>query len=394
MSAPAPVAVDSFLGVHTGPELLALMLCLEGQRLHPAGMVPLRPASVAALGLEDAALRRLQQLYDHGHRTVAQWLQTPGPVNAVLVRVLGGALHALPTGLGRPFARTVGHAALTDTHLDAGTVARGRACDRLLAGSAWQAELLRGAGLANVVEWTPGVDLTRFRPRPHRAVSPERFVIWSCGRLDPRKGQDLVVAAFKAFLGRHPEALLLTAWQHPVPEMCTPFRSGGVEGLPALRGGSWEVVPWLAAQGIPAPCVVDAGFLPNAHMPRLLEMADVALFTGRAEAEPSGALLECYASAIPCIVAAHTGHRELAQPQWCTPLAADRPLTARPPDVAGTDGWGEASVDDIVEALEQVYQDRAAARARALAASREVTRRGWNLQVRALLALLQELRLR
>ena len=43
-------------------------------------------------------------------------------------------------------------------------------------------------------------------------------VIFSGGKLELRKGQDLVVAAFKIFHARHPDALLISSWQNGWPE--------------------------------------------------------------------------------------------------------------------------------------------------------------------------------
>ena len=39
----------------------------------------------------------------------------------------------------------------------------------------------------------------------------ERFLIFSGGKMELRKGQDIVLAAFKIFARRHPEATLVTA---------------------------------------------------------------------------------------------------------------------------------------------------------------------------------------
>lgn len=384
------IALDAAPGASVGQELTTLMLTLEAHRQQAGSVLPLVPPSPSVAYLEESEKTRLRDLYTVRQPILADWMQpSKAPINATLVRALGRALRGYPTPSVRRFSRQVGFSSLTETALDAAAVARGREHDMLLAGSAWQASLLRSAGLTNVEQWSAGVDVSRFKPRPHASIAPGRFVIWSCARLDWRKGQDLIIAAFKAFQSRHPEALLLTAWQHPIPEMVSPF-GAHMNGLPDLRAGTWQVVPWLASHGIGADSVVDVGLLANPEIPTLLSGVDVALFASRAEAEPSGALLECYASAVPTIVASNTGQAELARPEWCLPVSADRPLRDVPSTVCGTDGWGEVSVDDLVDALEQVYQDRAAARSRALAASREVTRRGWNPQVRSFLRLMHE----
>jgi hypothetical protein len=39
-------------------------------------------------------------------------------------------------------------------------------------------------------------------------------VIFSGGKLEFRKGQDIMVAAFKRFHARHPDSMLMVAWQN------------------------------------------------------------------------------------------------------------------------------------------------------------------------------------
>ena len=56
---------------------------------------------------------------------------------------------------------------------------------------------------------------------PHRALLQRmrgRFVVFSGGKLEHRKGQDVAVAAFRDFQKTHPQLrpLLVTAWYHQV----------------------------------------------------------------------------------------------------------------------------------------------------------------------------------
>ena len=60
--------------------------------------------------------------------------------------------------------------------------------------------------------WTQfiqGVDLPRGRG--------ERFIVYSGGKLEHRKGQDIVVAAFREFVKTHPDAVLATTWHNQWP---------------------------------------------------------------------------------------------------------------------------------------------------------------------------------
>ena len=55
---------------------------------------------------------------------------------------------------------------------------------------------------------------------------PGRFVVFSGGKLELRKGQDIVVAAFRAFVERHPDAVLVNAWHNAWPKLAKSIQVG------------------------------------------------------------------------------------------------------------------------------------------------------------------------
>jgi hypothetical protein len=56
----------------------------------------------------------------------------------------------------------------------------------------------------------------------------------------------------------------------------------------------------------------------------------------------------------------------------------------------GVDGWGESSVDEILEILERIYRDREDARRRGQEAARAMADWDWKKQVPRLTDLLEE----
>ena len=57
-----------------------------------------------------------------------------------------------------------------------------------------------------------GVDTALFNPEPVPRFLKRSFVIFSGGKLENRKGQDIVIAAFRLLLQKYPDALLIAAW--------------------------------------------------------------------------------------------------------------------------------------------------------------------------------------
>ncbi|MEP7345479.1 MAG: tetratricopeptide repeat protein, partial [Gemmatimonadaceae bacterium] len=147
-----------------------------------------------------------------------------------------------------------------DTSFDAAALERARSLDIIVAGSNWNAEVLRAQGLPNVCAIQQGIDATVFHPAPPSGRLNDRFVVFSGGKLEYRKGQDLVIAAFRRFRQRHPEALLMTAWHNHWPQLLSDLSlAGHVQGIPDVQDGSLAIVPWLGANGIPADAVLDIG---------------------------------------------------------------------------------------------------------------------------------------
>ena len=77
----------------------------------------------------------------------------------------------------------------------------------IIAGSHWNEHVLRSNGIVATTTVLQGVDTALFHPGPRSGRFRDRFVIFSGGKLEFRKGQDLVLKAFKCFHQRHEEAL-------------------------------------------------------------------------------------------------------------------------------------------------------------------------------------------
>lgn len=265
------------------------------------------------------------------------------------------------------------------------------AFDQVVAGSTWNGEVLRAQGLGTVVDNIQGVEPALFHPARRRDLFPGRFVIFSGGKLEFRKGQDLVVAAVRAFRQRHPETLLLTAWHTYWP------RSVGVARLaqsPHLTApptvdakGALETERWLAANGLPPESVLILPDVPNGQMPQLLREADAAIFPNRCEGGTNLVAMETMACGVPSLVSANTGHLDLLGAGAGIALARQDAVPSAGAD-DGTEGWGESSVEEIVEGLERVWADRAAARQAALEASAAMHRFSWRNQTGRLLEML------
>lgn len=281
---------------------------------------------------------------------------------------------------GRP---TVGVLALEHANLSAEGVQRARQYALIVTVSRWNETILRRHGIRTTTTVHLGVDTALYHPAPRSNLFPGRFVIFSGGKLEYRKAQDLVLAGFRAFHQRHPEALLVTAWQSPWPDLAQ-FTAGhpGITPPPRAEDGAPDVVAWAALNGIPADAVIALPQTPNVLMPGVVREADVALFPNRCEGGTNMVAMECMACGVPAILSANTGHQDLLRHGIALPL--QRQGVALSPDCDTTE-WGESDVEEIVETLETVWRDRAAAAALGERAARFMARLNWPEQLRLFL---------
>jgi glycosyltransferase involved in cell wall biosynthesis len=312
-SEPLKVAFDWQISSFTGWGVFGLNLALEWAKDPSVEAISLAPLDPRTLGLDPLRMRALKPLIQ---RSLARAPLT----DAIHLHTLGNDFFLdsdAPVGV-----------TFFEKPLSRDAIERARRYELIITGSTWNEEVLRGHGIENV-RILQGVDPTLYHPAPRLGLYPDRFLIFSGGKAERRKGQDIVVKAFRIFAERHPDAMLVTAWHSPWPTL----RAGMDLDLSAV-----------------AERVIDIGAVPNAHMPAIYRECDVALFPNRAEGGTNLVAMECLACGLPAILSANTGHLDLIGRHGVLPLT-NQQLSA--------DGWGESDVEEILDALERAYGERA-----------------------------------
>ena len=307
-------------------------------------------------------------------------------IDGAVLRAYGNGFIGAPHGPRLHGNKNVGVIFFEDTHFDDTAINYARLHDAIIAGSSWNAEVLRAYGLTNVHTVVQGIDPSVYHPAPRTGVFGDRFVVFSGGKLEYRKGQDIVVAAFRRFVKNHPDALLVTAWHNHWPQLIADLElAGHVRGVPRLANGALQIGEWLAANGVPTHASLDVGLTPNALMGQVVREADVALFTNRCEGGTNLVAMECMAAGVPTIVSANTGHLDLTATGGCFALRGQNAVKHPTKYYTGVDGWGESDVDEIVALLERLYSDRALARERAEKGAESMSKLKWQSQIAALM---------
>lgn len=365
----------------SGWGIYGINLALQLQANHPINPILLfPPLEIPAHPLQ---ARLLEPLIENSKKLGESFQRFPNRIlkgNLTVLCALGDGLnYTAPRIMGR---YKIGVVFLEDTRITEKELERSKEFDQFLTGSSWNEQVLKDKGINNVKTVTQGIDPTIFHPGPKSNFFADRFVIFSGGKLEYRKGQDIVIAAFKAFHNRHTEALLLASWYNAWPvNMGEIAVKGHVVGAPSQSGDHVQAVSqWLSANGLPEGSFMVIPDTPNIYMGNIIREADVGLFTNRAEGGTNLVAMECLASGIPVILSANTGHLDFAREDICLPLKRQGPVQ---PTVSkrGVDQWGETDVDEAVEALEEVYSHYTEARKGAEKAVEYMMNFTWEKQI-------------
>lgn len=347
------------VGVHTALYLIDI------------GRPPLLLEQPMLSSLRPENLEKVRALEEPYGRVMAIAAQNPGKVLMLsefdVMHALGNGFEPGPASARFRGQRNIGVIAYEDTRFTPQVLERARQYDRIVVHSTFNAKLLEAQGFSNIGLAFQGIDATEMAPQPRTGRFGDRFVIFSGGKLEFRKSQDIVLAAFRQFHQRHPDALLVTAWQNAWAHLAM-----GVAESPHTpvapttdANGRLKIHQWAVDNGVPADAFVDLGFLRRNQIAPALAECDVAVFPNRCEGATNLVAMEAMACDVPVILSANTGHLDLMRGDVCLSLQHQTPT----PDRDGSRvGWGESSVEELVERLEDVYTRREAAKARASAA--------------------------
>lgn len=351
---------------------------IEPILLYPPNNLALNPLEMyTLLPVLEHSKEAIAFLARHPHQTIRD------PEALLLHHTNGMFTFAKPHFRGQT---EVGITFLESTQLAPDQIAYARTLPLIITGSRWNERILKEYyGLTNVGYLMQGIDSNRFLPTKSNHLLPGRFVIFSGGKLEYRKGQDLVIAAFQKFHARHPEAFLVTAWSNKWLSPASRFASRWVQDLPENN----DINTWLGKY-LPSDSYMDVGDIPNPMTPSIMQETHVGLFPNRCEGGTNLVAMEYMAMGLPIILANNTGHQELINPTRCYPLTRQTPCISPNTGEILTD-WGESSLDEILAHLETIYSNHEEAMQKGANASRFIREYSWNRQCEQFLTLLATL---
>ena len=232
--------------------------------------------------------------------------------------------------------------------------------DHIFCGSTYNSEVLAEMDIHHTSTLIQGVDMDLFRPitKSKDPMFRDKFVIFSGGKFEYRKGQDLVLAAFRKLQHKYKDLCLITLWQNLWDfSFQTMHLSKHIDAT--LTGESWvDAITGLCARNRIYPNRVwHYPLLDQKQVYGLIRNSDIGIFPNRCEGGTNLALMEYMACGKPAIASYNTGHIDILTKDNAL-LLTDQPVERMEPHAGWYADWHEPSLDELISKIEWAYENR------------------------------------
>ena len=255
--------------------------------------------------------------------------------------------------------RIIGYTFYCGSHLSQPQLDMANAYDIIIAGSSFCETQLNRTGITSTKTIIQGINPQIFNPsNAPKALLKDRFVIFSGGKFELRKGQDIVLRAFKIFSDKHTDAILVNSWVNMWEfSLNTMANSAVIEFAFNMNDYMASMNHLYTMNGIDPKKVITLPIKLPYQMAYIFKNTNVGLFPNRCEGGTNLMLMEYMACGKPVIATSKTGHSDVIESERAFDLTNYIPLALRTQDHTEYQGWVEPDIDEIVAYLELAYDD-------------------------------------
>jgi glycosyltransferase involved in cell wall biosynthesis len=248
-----------------------------------------------------------------------------------------------------------------ETELTPKSIENAKCFDLVLAGSTWCRDRMRDKGIQNCDVLLQGIDPEVFYPGC-KANAGDRFVVFSGGKFELRKSQDLVLCALKIFQDRHSDVWFINSWHNIWEQSIRMMESSQHIKFEFNPNQTWtdNLLRTYLQNGLDPERIITCGPVPYEHQRQLYMQTDLGIFPNRCEGGTNLVMMEYMACGKPVIASNTSGHKDIITPDNALCLNALRDL-----NIVDASGdllcrWQEPALEELLAQLEFAYENRTA----------------------------------
>lgn len=272
----------------------------------------------------------------------------------------GIVFHALVSHILEPLYKSRGEInvgyCFFEQEMNKISIDNARKYDLILGGSTWNEEKLKASGIKHSAKLIQGIDPNIFFYQEPKDFN--HFVIFSGGKFEFRKAQDVVIKAVSIMQKKYPDVVLINAWFNMWPQtMLSMANSKHI--IFNLRGNNYiEMINnILSDNGIDLERTITLELVDNFKLPSIYKLTDIGLFPNRCEGGTNLVLMEYMATGRTVIATNATGHTDILTNDNSYALNNNKSLQIHNGQELIYD-WIEPDLDEIIAKLEYAYLHR------------------------------------
>jgi glycosyltransferase involved in cell wall biosynthesis len=258
----------------------------------------------------------------------------------------------------------------------------------VMGGSTWCKERMEEKGISNCGVLLQGIDPERFHPVT-QPKSPNTFVLFSGGKFELRKGQDLVIKAIGVLQSKYPDIILVNCWYNFWPDSMDTMASSPYIRYERKGRGWTEIMEHIfRINGLDTSRIFTVELIPNGSMREFFAQTDLGVFPNRCEGGTNLMLMEYMACGKPVIASNTSGHRDIVNEGNAVLLNHLRNIDLRDPQGHVVARWQDPSLDELIERIEWCYHNRNPIQALGCLAGEDLAQFTWERSATRLLELM------
>jgi glycosyltransferase involved in cell wall biosynthesis len=205
-----------------------------------------------------------------------------------------------------------------------------------------------------------------------KLLNKDKFVIFSGGKFEYRKGQDIALKAFKLLSNKYDDVLLVASWFNMWEKSVETMRYSKIlKTSSALNKDYFSYINQILFDNkIDLKRVIIYPMMSNVAMPSIYKNSDIGIFPNRCEGGTNLVLMEYMATGKPVIVSNNTGHKDIINKKNAIILQEQK-------QNENFEFWQDSSVDEVFDKLEYAYLNYKKVKKVGKQASKDMSKLSW-----------------